>query len=77
MVIPVVVKGLLGPDRGFDQELKLIMAGLTKVPVGQMEITAPGNGLLNGLSAHVTGKSFHIRSFKLTYINAPGAKILI
>jgi hypothetical protein len=65
VVVPFIAKGLLGPDRGLDQELQIIMTGLAKVPVGQVEIVAPGNGLLNGLSAYITGKGFHIHSSKV------------
>jgi hypothetical protein len=60
VVVPFVVKGLFGPDRRLDKEFKLVMAGFTDVPMGDVEVVPVVDGLLNGFSAHITGNGLHI-----------------
>jgi hypothetical protein len=60
-VEPLVAKGLFGPDYGLERQLKLILAGLTEVPVGQVEIITSHGRLQYGMFAHITGKGFHGR----------------
>jgi hypothetical protein len=67
--VPVVAKGLFRPDHRFNQSFKLIMAGLTDVPVSHVEIITPGNRLLDRVAANITGKGLHILLLIVKLIN--------
>jgi hypothetical protein len=64
-VIPFVTKGIFSPNRGFQDHLKIILAGFTNITVGKMKIIPACYGLLYGMSAHITGKGFHDILLKL------------
>jgi hypothetical protein len=38
--IPFIAKGLFGPDNGFNNGFKLVMAELADIPMGQVVIVA-------------------------------------
>jgi len=53
--IPVIVERLFGPDNGLNLNFKLIMARLTNVPVGHMEVIAFRKRGFDGIAANITG----------------------
>jgi hypothetical protein len=67
LVVPVIVKRPFRPDYGLYQLLKVIMAGLAKVTMGQMEIIPVHNGLFNLMLTYIASKGFHNYSLYLNF----------
>ena len=53
--IPIVIERRFSPDYGFDLDFQFVMAGLTNVPVGQVEVIASRDGSLDDILAYITG----------------------
>jgi hypothetical protein len=58
-VKPLIIKGLFGPDYGFQGQFQLIFTGLTEIPVGNMKIIAPHYRLLDSMFTYITSKGLH------------------
>jgi hypothetical protein len=65
-VEPLVIKGLFGPYYRFYEQLKLIVTGFAKLPVGNMEIVPPGFRMRDGVFTYITDKGFHNKLLVLT-----------
>jgi len=61
-IVPFIVKRHFCPDNRLNLELHLVMAGFTNIPVGQMKVTAPGNGRMENTLANITSNGLHIQT---------------
>jgi hypothetical protein len=59
LVKPIVVKRRLVPDHRLNLEFQFVMARLTDVPVGHMEIITSHDGGGDDTLTNITGKGLH------------------
>jgi hypothetical protein len=57
--IPFVAEGFFFPDYGFQNRLKIILAGLAKIAVADVEIIPAGYRIFHRMFTNITGKGLH------------------
>jgi hypothetical protein len=57
--IPVIAERLFFPDNGFQSRLKIVLAGLAKVTMANVEIIPIGYRFFQCMPAYITGKGLH------------------
>jgi hypothetical protein len=60
-VKPLVIKGLLGPDNGLGQQVKLILTGFADLTMANMKIITPHRRLLDRAFANIADNGFHAK----------------
>jgi hypothetical protein len=56
---PFIIERRFCPYCGLNQEFNLVVTRFANIPMGYMEVIAPGNGIVEDISANIAGKGLH------------------